>query len=104
MAAHSVGGKHRQNLGSLMTAKPDDAPSATELADFETSLDELETLVEQMESGDLTLEESLKAFERGVALTRSCQNALKSAELRVQQLTSAGATDVASGEQEDDAE
>lgn len=76
---------------------------ATELADFETSLDELETLVEQMESGDLTLEESLQAFERGVALTRSCQNALKSAELRVQKLTSSGATELAIGEREDDA-
>ena len=91
-----------------MTAKSDtaDTPTeqdATELADFETSLDELETLVEQMESGDLTLEESLQAFERGVALTRSCQNALKSAELRVQKLTSSGATDLVIGEREDDA-
>jgi len=59
----------------------------SELAEFETSLDELETLVEQMESGDLSLEDSLKAFERGVALTRSCQRALKSAELRVAALT-----------------
>ena len=59
----------------------------TELAEFETSLDELELLVSQMESGDLSLEESLQAFERGVALTRSCQQALKTAELRVQALT-----------------
>ncbi len=86
------------------TTKSDEAQTATELADFETSLDELETLVEQMESGDLTLEESLQAFERGVALTRSCQNALKSAELRVQKLTSAGATELASSEHEDDTE
>jgi len=90
------------------TAQSEDAQSTTELADFETSLDELETLVEQMESGDLTLEESLQAFERGVALTRSCQNALKSAELRVQKLTSDGATELRpeaqKGEYEDDAE
>jgi len=66
-------------------AKKDENP--TELAEFETSLDELELLVSQMESGDLSLEESLQAFERGVALTRSCQQALKSAELRVQALT-----------------
>ncbi len=59
----------------------------TELAEFETSLDELELLVSQMESGELSLEESLQAFERGVALTRSCQQALKTAELRVQALT-----------------
>ena len=59
----------------------------TQIADFEGSLDELEALVEQMESGELTLEDSLQAFERGIALTRSCQNALKKAELRVQTLT-----------------
>ena len=66
-------------------AKKDD--KQTELAEFETSLDELELLVSQMESGDLSLEESLQAFERGVALTRSCHQALKTAELRVQALT-----------------
>ncbi len=55
--------------------------------DFEKSLAELETLIERMEAGDLSLEESLKAFERGVALTRDCQAALKRAELRVQALT-----------------
>lgn len=67
--------------------KSADQPAPGELAEFETSLDELELLVSQMESGDLSLEESLQAFERGVALTRSCQQALKSAELRVQALT-----------------
>lgn len=89
----------------MTTPSETDTPSqdATELADFETSLDELETLVEQMESGDLTLEESLQAFERGVALTRSCQNALKSAELRVQKLTSTGTSEITLGEREDDA-
>jgi exodeoxyribonuclease VII small subunit len=55
--------------------------------DFEAALAELEALVERMETGDLGLEESLVAFERGVALTRECQAALKDAELRVQMLT-----------------
>jgi exodeoxyribonuclease VII small subunit len=55
--------------------------------DFEAALEELEALVERMESGDLTLEESLTAFERGVALTRQCQTALREAELRVKALT-----------------
>jgi exodeoxyribonuclease VII small subunit len=55
--------------------------------DFEAALEELEQLVERMETGELSLEESLKAFERGVVLTRDCQNALKDAELRVQALT-----------------
>jgi exodeoxyribonuclease VII small subunit len=62
--------------------------------DFEAALAELERLVERMEAGDLTLEQSLQAFERGIALTRDCQKALKAAELRVQALTEsdAGAT------------
>jgi exodeoxyribonuclease VII small subunit len=51
---------------------------------FETALAELETLVENMEQGDLSLDESLKQFERGVQLTRSCQQALKDAEQKVQ--------------------
>jgi exodeoxyribonuclease VII small subunit len=59
--------------------------------DFEAALDELEQLVERMEAGELTLEESLAAFERGVVLTRDCQKALKEAELRVQALTETGA-------------
>ncbi|MES1944296.1 exonuclease VII small subunit [Salinisphaera sp. PC39] len=61
-------------------------PDNRALADFEKSLAELETLVENLESGDLSLEASLEKFERGVALARDCQNALKTAELRVQQL------------------
>lgn len=55
---------------------------------FEDSLAELEALVDRMESGDLTLDESLRAFERGIALTRTCQQALQAAEQRVEILTS----------------
>ena len=55
--------------------------------DFEAALKSLEDLVKQMESGQLGLEASLAAFERGVALTRQCQAALKQAELRVRTLT-----------------
>ena len=54
--------------------------------DFEQSLDQLEELVEDMENGDLTLEESLKAFEQGIKLTRECQTALTQAEQKVQML------------------
>jgi exodeoxyribonuclease VII small subunit len=50
---------------------------------FEESLAELEQLVERMEQGNLALEESLKLFERGVQLTRTCQKALKEAEQKV---------------------
>jgi exodeoxyribonuclease VII small subunit len=52
--------------------------------DFEKSLQELEQLVERLENGDLPLEESLRTFERGVALTRECQLALQSAQARVE--------------------
>ena len=48
---------------------------------------ELEAIVERLEHGDLPLEESLRQFERGVALTRSCQAALKQAEQKVQALS-----------------
>ncbi len=51
---------------------------------FEDSLNELEQLVETMEKGELSLEESLKSFERGVQLTRTCQKAIKEAEQKVQ--------------------
>lgn len=53
---------------------------------FERSLDELEQLVAHLEEGNLSLEESLKSFERGIALFRDCQGALEQAELRVKLL------------------
>lgn len=53
---------------------------------FEASLEELEKIVERMERGDQSLEDSLKDFERGVTLTRSCQNMLKNAEQKVEKL------------------
>lgn len=51
---------------------------------FEETLAELEQLVNRLERGELSLEESLQAFERGVNLTRSCQKALQEAEQKVQ--------------------
>jgi exodeoxyribonuclease VII small subunit len=51
--------------------------------DLEKSLAELESIVEKLEAGDLTLDESLKQFERGVQLTRHCQTALRKAEQKV---------------------
>ena len=62
-------------------------PEPTAELDFEAALAELEQLVARMEAGDMTLEASLAAFERGVTLTRQCQAALRSAELKVQKLT-----------------
>ena len=69
--------------------------------DFEASLEELENLVKRMEQGDLSLDESLKAFERGVALTRQCQQALQAAELKVKVLTEDGGLDDFPVEDED---
>ena len=57
---------------------------------FESAMGQLEVLVSKMESGDLSLEESLKAFEQGVHLTRFCQDQLQKAELKVQELSSKG--------------
>lgn len=54
--------------------------------DFEQALDQLEHLVEEMEGGELSLEDSLKAFEQGIKLTRECQTALSAAEQKVQLL------------------
>ena len=53
---------------------------------FEESLEKLSRLVEKMESGDLSLEESLKIFEEGIKLSKDCQNALSEAEKKVQAL------------------
>lgn len=55
-----------------------------ESVNFEAALAELEALVERMEHGDVPLEESLQLFERGVTLTRQCQQALKDAEQKVE--------------------
>ena len=54
---------------------------------FEKSLADLQALVERLEKGDLSLEESLAAFEQGVRLTRDCQAALTQAEQKVRLLT-----------------
>jgi exodeoxyribonuclease VII small subunit len=56
------------------------------VADFEQSLDELEQLVAKMEGGDLSLDDSLASFERGIGLYRHCQQALEKADLRVRLL------------------
>lgn len=54
--------------------------------DFEASIEQLEGLIDQMESGELSLEESLKTYEQGVRLTRQCQKALSDAQLKVDAL------------------
>jgi exodeoxyribonuclease VII small subunit len=66
-------------MGRTMTAKKKGN-------DFEQSLTELEQLVDSMESGELSLEDSLSAFEKGVKLTRECQTKLSAAEQKVELL------------------
>lgn len=71
---------------------------------FEQALGELETLVSAMESGEMSLEDSLRAFEQGIRLTRECQEALTQAEQKVQLLLSEdGATAPFAGTGEEEA-
>lgn len=62
------------------------AENTSPVAEFEQSLAELEALVAKMESGEQNLDESLRAFERGIALYRQCQAALEQADARVKLL------------------
>ena len=73
-----------------MSEKKKTIVSKEEDVNFEAAMLELEQLVRQMENGDLSLDESLKAFERGVLLTRQCQKSLAEAELKVKMLSAEG--------------
>lgn len=80
----------KKTASSQDTANPGRAAGAADAdqeLDFEAALAELEVLVDQMEAGEMTLEASLAAFERGVKLTRRCQGALRDAQLKVKRLT-----------------
>jgi exodeoxyribonuclease VII small subunit len=69
----------------------------------EKALSDLETVVEELESGDLPLEKAMKKFEEGIKLTRGCQAALKDAEQKVEiLLQSAGGEDLEDFEVEDE--
>jgi exodeoxyribonuclease VII small subunit len=74
-------------------AKTAPASTTPPAADFEHSLDELEQLVARMEGGELSLDESLTSFERGIGLYRHCQQSLEQAELRVRLLLDPDAPD-----------
>ena len=73
-----------------MTSNP---PKKNRLPDFEQSLAELEALVTKLEQGDVPLEDALKSFERGVALTRQCQTALRTAQQKVEVLLARNGTE-----------
>jgi len=79
----------------IVKKNPPASPAATPLPDpraFEDALIELEAVVARLEQGELSLEEALVAFERGVTLTRACQRTLDEAEQRVRVLTEATVT------------
>lgn len=77
-----------------MNAKKKTAPN------FETAMVELEDLVNKIEDGNLPLEESLKEFEKGIKLSRICQQALTDAEQRVKILTADGEQDFVTDSEE----
>jgi exodeoxyribonuclease VII small subunit len=60
--------------------------SADTVGQFEDAMKELEAIVQKMERGDLRLDESLKVFERGIALAQQCRKSLETAELKVKTL------------------
>ena len=70
-----------------MALKSPAAQDSSPVADFEASMQALEDLVGKMETGEMSLEQSLAAYERGVGLYRRCQDALEHAELRVRLLS-----------------
>jgi exodeoxyribonuclease VII small subunit len=77
----------RKTPAGQATPPATEAPTDSPVADFERSLDALEHLVEKMEQGQMSLEDSLAAYERSVGLYRRCQQALEQAELRVRLLS-----------------
>jgi len=78
-------------------------PKKTALPDFEAALNELEKIVEKMDSGEQSLEEALAAFQRGIELARTCQQGLKEAEQRVDKLlVQNGEARIVSGTDEQD--
>ena len=72
----------------MATSAKSSAKKTEKKLDFEANIAALQELVEKMERGEFTLEESVAQFERGMALAKSCQEALKNAELKVNKLIS----------------
>ena len=59
---------------------------------FEASLQKLEKIIEKLEDGDISLEDSVKSFEEGIGLVKECQKQLSQAELKVKKLLDNGDT------------
>lgn len=71
-------------IASRLVAKTSKKQPEYDFSKFEASIQELEKIVERMENGEQTLEQSLEDFERGVTLSKTCQDILKNAEQRVE--------------------
>ena len=85
------GGLFEMKSGSLKAESyndpmPEKPADAQPVAPFETSLEELEKLVKELEAGDLSLERSIELFERGMTLSDACRKQLEDAETRVEML------------------
>jgi exodeoxyribonuclease VII small subunit len=74
---------------------PASADAAADQPSFETALEQLEAIVDRLEQGELELEDALRAFEAGVALTRRCAQQLSDAERRIEVLVREGESWVA---------
>ena len=74
---------------------PASADAAPDQPSFETALEQLEAIVDRLEQGELELEDALRAFEAGVALTRRCAQQLSDAERRIEVLVREGESWVA---------
>ena len=61
---------------------------------FESTLSEVEKIIESLEEGNLSLEDSIKAYEKGISLTKACQKMLSDAELKIKKLSSTEGEDV----------
>ena len=73
-----------------MTKAKANSATKVKIKDFESALGELETIVKTLEDGNLSLEQSLELFERGVELSRFCHTRLEEAERRIEVLTEEG--------------
>jgi exodeoxyribonuclease VII small subunit len=69
-----------------------DVPEDVEQMPFEEAIEELETIVEQLEDGDIALEEAMERFEQGLGLVEACRSKLDQAELKVEELLDDGET------------
>ena len=74
----------------MSTKTPTSESNAPETLNFEDSIEALENIVASLEGGDLSLEESLSTFEKGVQLTKACQRHLSQAEQKIELLTASG--------------